>query len=288
MVLESLIGPKKAERKYWELFFFGVLHSSIAAILALWIFKDQSSLIVVFLTVLALVPLMYRTIKYEEEKDIRIKKETVLLKEHSRALLFFMFLFLGITISLTLWYVFLPESLVNSLFSTQVRTIESINSQILRSAGFTSTAVYTNFFISIISNNLKVLLFAIFFSFFYGAGAIFVLTWNASVIAAATGIFIRKNLGELAFNFGLSNLGSYFQIVSIGVFRYLTHGIFEILAYFIGGLAGGLISVAIIRHSLESKEFRHVLIDAIDLSIIAAILIFFAAFVEVFITPFLF
>ena len=37
---------------------------------------------------------------------------------------------------------------------------------------------------------------------------------------------------------------------AIGMTRYMTHGIFEILAYFIGGLAGGLISVAIIRHGM--------------------------------------
>jgi len=287
MVLESLIGPVKAEKKFWELFFFGALYSSIAAILALWIFKDQSSLIVVFLTVLATVPLMYKTIRYEEKKDIEIQEEITLLKQHSRALLSFMFLFLGITLSLSFWYIFLPENLTNTLFSTQVKTIESINAQIL-SAKISSSSVYQDFFLQIMSNNFKVLLFSIFFSFFYGAGAIFILTWNASVIASAIGIFIRKNLSELAINFGLNNIGSYFHIFYLGIFRYLTHGIFEIFAYFIGGLAGGLISVAIIRHSIDSREFRHVLVDSIDLTIIAMAILIFAAFVEVYITPSLF
>ena len=68
----------------------------------------------------------------------------------------------------------------------------------------------------------------------------------------------------------------------------MTHGIFEIFAYFIGGLAGGLISVAIIRHSIDSREFRHVLVDSIDLTIIAMAILIFAAFVEVYITPSLF
>ncbi len=288
MVLESLIGPEKAEKKFWELFFFGFLYSSIAAILALWIFKDQSSLILVFLTVLATVPLMYKTMKYEEKKDLEIQDEFNLLKQHSRALAFFMFLFLGITFSLALWYVFLPENLVSSLFSTQVKTIESINSQILKAKLATSSTIYKDFIIQILSNNFKVLLFSIFFSFFYGAGAIFILTWNASVIASAIGIFVRKNLSELAINFGLKSIGSYFQIFYIGIFRYLTHGTFEILAYFIGGLAGGLISVAIIRHEINSREFRHVLIDSIDLTIIALVLLIFAALVEVYITPALF
>jgi uncharacterized membrane protein SpoIIM required for sporulation len=288
MVLESLIGPVKAEKKFWELFFFGVLYSSIAVILALWIFKDQSSLIVVFLTVLATVPLMYKTIKFEEKKDLRIKDEVSLLKAHSRALAFFMFLFMGITIAFSLWYTFLPEELVNTLFSTQVKTIESINAQILRTEISASATIYQDFYMQILSNNFKVLLFSIFFSFFYGAGAIFILTWNASVIASAIGIFIRKNLSELATSFGLANVASYFQLFSIGTLRYMTHGTFEILAYFIGGLAGGLISVAIIKHNIESKEFRHVLIDSIDLTLLAVAILVIAAFVEVYITPTLF
>lgn len=285
MVLESLIGPAKAEKKFWELFFFGFLYSSIAAVLALWIFKDQSSLIVVFLTVFATVPLMYKTMKYEEKKDIEIQDEISLLKQHGKALMFFMFLFMGITVSLSLWYVFLPENLVESLFSTQVKTIESINSQILKARLATSSTIYQDFFLQILTNNFKVLLFSIFFSFFYGAGAIFILTWNASVIASAIGIFVRKNLSELALSFGLNNIGNYLHIFYIGTFRYMTHGIFEILAYFVGGLAGGLISVAIIRHDINSKEFKHVLIDSIDLTIIALGLLILAAVAEVYITP---
>ena len=287
MVLESLIGPVKAEKKFWELFFFGIFYSSIAAIISLWIFKDQSSLIVVFLTVFATIPLMYKTMKYEESKDLVIQGEFNLLKAHSKALLFFMFLFFGIVVSFSLWYTFLPEELGSSLFSTQVKTIESINAQLIK-AGISSSTIYEDFFIQILTNNVKVLLFSIFFAFFYGAGAIFILTWNASVIGSAIGIFVRKTIGEVATNFGLSNIASYFHVISLGTLRYMTHGTFEILAYFIGGLAGSLISVAMIRHSLESREFKHVLIDSMDLVIIAVGILVFAAFIEVYVTPAIF
>ena len=68
MVLESLISPKKAEGKPLELFFIGLIYSSVAMFLSLWIFKDQASLVMVFLTVLAAIPLTYNTMKYEEKK----------------------------------------------------------------------------------------------------------------------------------------------------------------------------------------------------------------------------
>jgi len=135
--------------------------------------------------------------------------------------------------------------------------------------------------IQIFANNVKVLLLAIFFSFFYGAGAIFILTWNASVIATAAGTFIRERLAT-ALGFG------YFGIISVGILKYMTHGIFEILAYFIGGLAGGIISVAVIRHEVNTLKFRRVIKDSIDLVIIAFVMLIIAALIEVFVTPKLF
>jgi len=63
MVLESLMSPLKAEKHPIEMFFFGLLFASIAMFLSLWIFKDQVSLVMVFLTVMIAVPLMYLTIK---------------------------------------------------------------------------------------------------------------------------------------------------------------------------------------------------------------------------------
>ena len=108
MVLESLLNPMKAERKPLEMFFLGFVYTSIAIILSLWIFKDQASMIMVFLTVMACVPIVYNTMKLEESKDMVVSKERALMKEHNKAIVFLMFLFLGITVSFVAWYVFLP------------------------------------------------------------------------------------------------------------------------------------------------------------------------------------
>ena len=68
----------------------------------------------------------------------------------------------------------------------------------------------------------------------------------------------------------------------------MTHGIFEILAYFMGGLAGGIISVAVIRHEVGTPVFKRVLLDSIDLILLAIGVLIVAAFIEVYITPALF
>lgn len=283
MVLESLLNPLKAEKRPWEMFFLGFVYSSIAILLSLWIFKDQTSLVMVFLTVMACVPIVYNTMKLEESKDLVISKERALLKEHNRAIMFLMFLFFGITLSFVAWYVFLPSTTLNIVFDKQISTIQAINNQVSGNA-------YQQFstFSKILFNNIKVLSFAILFAFIYGAGAIFILTWNASVIGTAIGNFIRSNLSQYAGLLGFEKFSSYFNVVSIGLLRYILHGIPEILAYFYGGLAGGIISVAIIKKHYKDERFSHVLFDVSELLIISISFLLIAAFIEAYITPILF
>lgn len=289
MVLESIIDPLKAEKSPWEMFFIGILYSSVAILFSLWIFRQYSSLIMVFLTVVVSVPLMYSTMSFEERKDLDGKSEKVLLKEHWKAIEFLMYLFLGFLVSFSLWYIVLPSDLVQTMFSSQIETITSINSRITGMEITDMTSLFaSSIFKNIILNNIKVLIFAILFAFFYGAGAIFILTWNASVISAAVGTFIRNSLAEYANVIGWKSGFIYLQLFSLGLFRYMTHGLFEIAAYFIGGLAGGIISFGIINHDFRTKRFKYVMFDALSLLIIAIAILFIAALIEVFITPVLF
>jgi uncharacterized membrane protein SpoIIM required for sporulation len=116
-----------------------------------------------------------------------------------------------------------------------------------------------------------VLIFTLIFSLIFGAGAIFILAWNASVIAAAVGIFVKSDIAHLP----------------IGISRYMIHGLPEIAAYFIGALAGGIISVAIIRQA-KNEKFWKIMQDSLNLIIAAIIILFLAALIEVFVTPRLF
>ncbi|MBI4159452.1 stage II sporulation protein M [Candidatus Woesearchaeota archaeon] len=274
MVLESLVGPKKAERNKMWLFIYGLVYAVIGAFVSLWVFKSQASMVMVFLTVLAAFPLFYKTLRYEEKKDLNKNlPERVLIKEHGKALAFLMYLFLGFVVAYTIIFLVLPESTTSNLFSAQVTTINSINSNI------TGNASIGEVFFKILSNNLRVLFFCIFFAFFYGAGALFILAWNASVIGAAAGSFVNNRVSEF---------GSYFIAVPISLLRYMTHGVFEIAAYFVAGLAGGIISVAVINHKTTSEQFKHIVIDSLDLILLAVGTLVFAALVEVYFTPLFF
>ncbi|MFH0712169.1 MAG: stage II sporulation protein M [archaeon] len=284
-MIEMLVKPKRAERRPWEMFFIGMFYASVALLLVMFVFgkdsilKEGSGLLIVIFTVVCCLPFMYYIIKLEEGKDVEISDSGRLIKEHSKALYALMWLFLGFVIAFAFWYIVLPES-AGQNFNFQIKTFCAINSPshynyCLEQHGIpvaTGAATGTTAILNIFSNNIYVLIFTILFSLAFGAGAIFILVWNASVIASAIGIFAKENLMSLP----------------IGVLRYMIHGIPEIGAYFVGALAGGIISVAVIRRDLKGEGLWRILQDSLLMIIIAIGILFVSAFVEVYFTPLLF
>src|SRR3989344_5402425 len=283
MVVEALLFPIKAEKNPWQMFFLGFLYASIGIFISLWIFRDQASLIMVFMITMAALPIFYNTMKMEESKDMIMESETALIKEHNKAISFFIYLFTGITVACAVWYSFLPTDTINVLFDKQTGTIQAINNQV------SGNAIHNlGIFSKIFFNNMKVLAFSILFSFIYGAGAIFILAWNATVIGAAIGNFIRSNVSSYTNSIGLFEAGNYFHVVSLGLLKYSIHGIPEIAAYFYGGLAGGILSVALIRRHYKTEKFHRVMVDFSELVLIAVGFLVASAFLEVYLTPVLF
>jgi len=282
MVFEDLIGPISARRHPLKLFFYGVVFAIISVVFSLWIFPEQASLVMVFLVVFMVMPLMYFTLRDEEEWDWRGYSEKRLFYEHSKAIRFLLFLFIGFVVGFSLFYLFLPDDTVRQLFSVQLDTISNINGSI------TGGTVELETLSIILSNNIRVLLFTLLFALFFGAGALFILAWNASVISAAVGTFFRNAIADSANLFGFSKAAVYFHFFSIGILRYLTHGIFEIAAYFFGALAGGILSMNIIRHGFGNRNFKKVLTDTVLLAFVALVLLLVGALIEVFITPLIF
>jgi len=283
MVVEALLFPLKAEKNPWEMFFIGFLYTSIGILLSLWIFRNEASLIMVFMITMAALPIFYNTMKLEESKDMIMEKETAILKEHNKAILFFLYMFIGITVACAVWYTLLPTSTINQLFDKQTGTIQSINNQV------SGDVIHSlEIFGKIFFNNFKVLAFSILFSFIYGAGAIFILAWNASVIGAAIGNFIRANISSYTSSLGLLEAGNYFHVVSLGLLKYSVHGVPEIVSYIYGGLAGGILSVALIRKHFKTEKFSAVMKDFSELVLIAVAFLVAAAFLEVYVTPVLF
>lgn len=284
-MLELLLSPKKVERRPWEMFFVGLFYASLAVILVNWIFGQDavlskySGVLIVTFSVMFTIPFVYYAFKYEEEKDLRETGTFKMLSGHRKTLYALMWLFLGLMIAFSFWYIIMPSS---QNFKAQIETYCAINrpsnfndcvqqygGNVGKTTGFMTS---TEKLFKIFANNIYVLLFTIVFSLIFGAGAIFVLAWNASVIAAAIGIFAKSNIYNLPCGLG----------------RYMIHGIPEIAAYFVAALAGGIISMAVIRHDIKGEKFWDISQDALNLVILAVIILFLAALIEVYITPDLF
>ncbi len=286
-MLQMLINPTKAKRNSWEMFFVGLFYASLSILLVNWIFAQDavlskySGILVVTFTVMFSMPFMYYIIKLEEKKDIQMEGFLKILREHSKAILALMWLFIGFVVAFSFWYIVLSSG--TQSFRAQIETYCMINrpanfNECIEQYGVKAAGKVTAFMtagerlVAIFANNIYVLIFTLVFSLIFGAGAIFVLAWNASVIAAAIGIFSKSSLSALP----------------LGLARYMIHGVPEIGAYFVAALAGGIVSVAVIRHDIKTEKFWSILQDSLNLIIIAVVILFIAALIEVFITPILF
>jgi len=275
----------KAERRPWELFFVGIVYAALSVILVHWIFSGDavlvkySGILVVTFTVMFSMPFVYYTIKYEESKDTQIYESFRLLKEHSKAIQCFLWLFFGFIIAFSVLYILLGSTYN---YNAQIETYCAINSpgnyescasqHGVATGQITSSVPKGGLLGRIFVNNLYVLIFTVIFSLIFGAGGIFILAWNASVISAAMVIFAKRNIHMLPLSLG----------------RYMIHGLPEIAAYFIGTLAGGIMGISILRKEFKTEKFWNVLHDSLLLISFAIVILIIAALIEVFITPKLF
>ncbi|MCX6695709.1 MAG: stage II sporulation protein M [Candidatus Altiarchaeota archaeon] len=283
MVLEDIVIPESMECHPSRMLIVGFVYSTIGMFLGYFVFGKDASISGIFLTTIPLVVIIYRTMRFEECKDLEIKKEYPLLKEHMRALMLFIYLFVGMVFSYSLWFTLLPEQMVATVCGSQMETIESIRNVVAPATTGQITALDPRFEL-ILQNNLRVLAFCILFSFLYGSGAIFILVWNASVVGVAMGDIARTALRSVGSYTHINAIQVYFQTLPISL-SYLIHGIPEILAYFTAALGGGIISIAVARHHYSTDNFKHIVIDSLDLIILSIVILVAAAFIEVYVTP---
>ncbi len=281
-MFEMILSPRRSERRPWEMLFVGLIYASISILMVHWIFaKDPvlsaySGIFTITFVVMFSIPYVYYTIKLEEEKNMQTSNSLILLKEHSKAIMCFLWLFLGFIIAFSFFYIVLGST---DNYKAQIETYCAINNPSnydsctfehgIERSKTTGSVTNTEMFGGIFTNNLYVLLFTIIFSIIFGAGGIFILAWNASVIAVAMVIFSKSDIYSLP----------------LSLLRYMIHGFPEIAAYFVGTLAGGIIGISIIKKEFKTNNFWNIIYDSLLLIVCAIVILLIAAFIEVFITP---
>jgi len=186
--------------------------------------------------------------KYSKEPDRRRKG---FLECYKHLLLAYAYLSIGAIIAYFTWFTLLPPDVGNAVFSDQLREVRPVT-------GF--FFFNTKQFDAIIANNLQVLLLMLVFSLLYGIGSIYLLLWNASVLAVVFGASAR------AMDFS--------RILGTMPFASL-----EFAAYFIASVGGGVLSIALM-HSSKRRHLKTILIDFVLAMQVALLLLLLGAVVE--------
>ncbi len=280
MVLESIINVNIAEKRPVYLFFLAFVVSTVSMFAAYNLFPESSSVLKIAFITVAFMPILHAL--YLREEQVEVDENDVpfaFISTHFEVIHIYGWIFLGMMVSFALWTAVLPETAQNCtgaqcilppksiVFSEQEKVRYGITGKVIgeQECFSDSTKSFEQCFGLIFMNNLWVLVLAILFSFIWGAGAIFLLGWNASVI----GFFIGTEIMQKSLIAGIER----------GI-SYLPHGIPEITAYFIAAIAGGIISAAVSKQQFKKHEIRIVILDTILLILLGTIMLFIGAFIE--------
>ncbi|MBI2084747.1 MAG: stage II sporulation protein M [Candidatus Aenigmarchaeota archaeon] len=259
MVLETLVSIREAVKHPIWMFFIGAFVSLISLFMAFVVFPESTGLFTTIFITFAMTPFMVNLLAYEAfvtEYEVKKRMKQSFFDRYKETLAVYVAFFTGMILALSIVFIFLPEATVNNLFQDQITEIRLIRGSFL----FQST------FLKILMNNVGVLTLSVMFAFIFGSGAIFILSWNASVLSTAIGL-TAKSLGGL-------------HGVPVALATYMPHGVFEIAAYFLGGIAGGILSAALMKRKTEL--FNVIIKDSLRVVAIAVVLLFMGAFIESF------
>ncbi len=290
-MIESLFNPREVKgksSKRLEIFVAGVIFTLVGTLLAINILPPKPGvqglgfLVVAFISIPA-APFYVQIFKIEEKEDIVEKGKSIFFR-HLDIIEIFGFFFLAVVFASSLFYVIAPPEVSNTVFTDQINDLQEKNIISGNAHKVTGLGTTNYGFQEILSNNIGVLGLSFLFSFLLGSGAVFLISWNATIIGAL--------IGKIADNpeaFGSVATGNIFTnyliALPVTLLRLLPHGIFEIGAYFIGAVAGGILSAGVIRESIRNRktQFSHlkqVFIDSLLYLGISIIFVVVGAAVE--------
>ena len=268
-MLEYTIDPKKAVRSPALVGIAACVFSLIAALLSLALFYEYSSVLTCAFITMFFTPFFLKLFATEEAKELVSKPDRNLLKRHADVIKIYSAFFLGVIFALSLLFIALPVGVQKVLFLKQISEIKRITS--LATGGMISFETARIIFF----NNTFVMLTTFLLSFIFGAGAVLILSWNASIIAVYAGNYVNSLIARgtqpaLAFAIGLPQ-----SLLSIAL-----HGIPEIIGYFFAGMAGGILSATATSKRLSPEQFKKLVADSLIFLGVGEFSIFTGAFIE--------
>ncbi len=270
MVFEQMYQAQWLESKPWYAFLLGIAYSTLGMVIALFLFPEDPSFAAITFTTLAIVPSLNKLMSLEAneiagEDHITIRR---LWKDHYDIFLVYLFLFLGILAVFSFFSLMLPEKFIQYAYKYQIGVYYGITGN-AANAGFGFSPIFFH--------NLKIVIVCIILSLLYGAGSVFLITWNASAWGVIFATIARDSVGQ-------ESPIIFFLLLMISV---APHMILEALAYFAAVISGGVISKATVREQFGTFRFKELMLDGFYVFLIALVILFLAAFVEVYVFPYI-
>jgi uncharacterized membrane protein SpoIIM required for sporulation len=272
MVLEHIFPVDWLEKKGRYAFILGVIYSIIGILISSILFPGDPALVAVAFTSLLLLPELYKIFSIEERQERMEQKVGIraLWRDDKDVVKIYLFLFLGILLVYSIGTMIMPEMQTNSLFREQL--------EIRFGQGFAGSATgifSSDLFWNLLSNNFLVLLACFIMGLLTGDGAIFLITWNASVWGAIFGI-TAKGAGL----FSGKHPFLFFGLIMLVVFP---HMILEAISYFLAAISGSVISKDVILERFASEKFMGVFGFNMYLLLFALLFLLIGALVETFV-----
>ncbi|MBW3014833.1 stage II sporulation protein M [Candidatus Woesearchaeota archaeon] len=264
-MLESVLKIDKISKRHLFAFVLGFMYTFIGALTSYLLFKDFMSTATLFFTTLLTVPTLTSYIKKEE----RIESLAGLkhfFRNHKDIIETYIFLFLGVFIA----YIILAAGAYNSsLLEYQTSFLEKrgVNSELVESVPESSFGA----FMYILDKNLLVCVIAFLLSIAYGAGAIFLIIFNASIFATFIVKITQYVTTSITHTAALT--GSL-----------MVHTVPELSGFLLAAISGGVISKALVTEKIGSNAFKNVIKDATMLFLLSLLIITIAAFLEIYVT----
>ncbi|MDD5148317.1 MAG: stage II sporulation protein M [Candidatus ainarchaeum sp.] len=287
MVLETLFSAKSVHRHPLLMMLHAIILSSVAMFIAYYMFKESASMLGIAFFTIGLIPVMENLLKHEEKREAKHPGfAPTFLARHFNVLQAFAWIFIGLIISYAFWYSVLPVEMKTAVFSSQEASLGQINQlkSSLSGAGMATAREGCGkdmvcWFEVIALNNSSVLVLAIILSLVFGAGAIFLIAWNASII----GVVVGKDVLALAASY--SQFGLFKGIIAFGhglfnALGLIPHGLFEASGYFIGAIAGAIIGIMVTKRHYYAHEADTIIKDTVLLIGISFACIIIGAAIE--------
>ncbi|MBU5557491.1 MAG: stage II sporulation protein M [Candidatus Aenigmatarchaeota archaeon] len=274
VVLEYLLGYEI--KKPAHLFGTGFFYTTIAIFVSAVLFFHAPSMVIVTFMTLPTVYVFTNILRKKSLQEVKVKSLLDLVNVNIDVVEMYTFLFLGMVAGVAVWFSLLPADMADTLMSEQLFNLYSITQ--ITAAATTPTAAQamaSDVFLMIAANNIKLVLLMAVLSFIFSAGALFILSWNASVVGVAIGMLVRR----------LSTSGEFIPAIMrgipLGFAYYILHLIPEVIAYFIAAIAGALISSAMMRYDPFGAKSRKLIQVAMCLLLVSIGLILLAAGIEI-------